>query len=339
MNSAVRNGIIFIRNVDSKGNKMVEHKQKGESKIAVIAAVVGNLAIAVIKFVAAGITGSSAMLSEGIHSLVDTGNGGLMLLGLKEARKPADQMHPFGYGKELYFWTLVVSVSIFGIGGGVSLYEGITHLIHVTPDILNTSPVTNYIVLALATVIEGASFMVAFKQFNLARGKQGIWQYVITAKDPSTYTIVFEDSAALLGLVFAFVGVFLGHMLKNPYLDGVASVVIGLLLMSVAFILAFQTKGLLLGEGADASMLADIRRRVESDSAVERSAEILTMYIGPDALLVNLGVTFKPSVTPEQMHEAIHRIEDDIQEAYLEITRVYIETEWTPRKAHKTPRL
>lgn len=311
--------------------------KKGESKIAVIAAIVGNLSIAVIKFVATGITGSSAMLSEGIHSLVDTGNGGLMLLGLKEARQPADQLHPFGYGKALYFWTLVVSVSIFGIGGGVSLYEGITHIIHVTPEILNTSPVTNYIVLALATVIEGASSLVAFKQFNLARGKQGIWQYVTTTKDPSTYTIVFEDSAALLGLVFAFVGVFLGHLLKNPYLDGVASVVIGLLLMGVAFILAFQTKGLLLGEGADASMLADIRKRVESDPAVERSAEILTMYIGPDALLVNLAIMFKTTVTPEQMHQAIHRIEDDIKGEYPEITRVYIETEWAPGKVSKTP--
>jgi divalent metal cation (Fe/Co/Zn/Cd) transporter len=136
----------------------------------------------------------------------------------------------------------------------------------------------------------------------------------------------------VLGLVFAFLGVFFGHLLKNPYLDGSASVLIGLLLMSVAFILAFQTKALLLGEGADAPMLADIRRRVESDPAVESTAEILTMYIGPDALLVNLGVTFKPSITPEQMHEAIHRVEGDIEGAYPEITRVYIETEWVAGK-------
>ena len=316
---------------------MAEHKEKGESKIAVIAAVIGNLAIAVIKFIAAVITGSSAMLSEGIHSLVDTGDGALLLLGLKEARKPADQLHPFGYGKALYFWTLVVSVSIFGIGGGVSLYEGITHILHTTPEALNSNPASAYIVLAMAAMIEGTTFAVAFKQFNLARGKLGIWAYIRTAKDPSTYTIVFEDSAALVGLTFAFIGVFFGHLLKNPYLDGGASVLIGLLLMSVAFILAFQTKALLLGEGADPAMVADIRKRVESDPAVKKAAEILTMYMGPYELLVNLGVTFEDNVTPEEMHEAIHRIEDDIEGAYPEITRVYIETEWVAGKTRKTP--
>lgn len=317
---------------------MAEPKGQGESKIAVIAAVVGNLSIAVIKFVAAAITGSSAMLSEGIHSLVDTGDGGLLLLGMKEARKPPDELHPFGYGKALYFWTLVVSVSIFGIGGGVSLYEGISHIMHVTPEALNADPLVSYIVLVLAVFIEGTSFAVAFKQFNLARGKLGIWAYITTTKDPSTYTIVFEDSAALVGLTFAFIGIFFGHLLKNPYLDGVASVLIGLLLMSVAFILAFQTKGLLLGEGADPAIVADIRKRVESDPAVNKAAEILTMYMGPYELLVNLGVTFEDKVTPEEMHESIHRIEDDIEEAYPEITRVYIETEWTPGKTRKTPR-
>jgi cation diffusion facilitator family transporter len=312
--------------------------EKGKSKIAVIAAVIGNLSIAVIKFVAAALTGSSAMLSEGIHSLVDTGDGGLLLMGMKEARKPADAEHPFGYGKALYFWTLVVSVSIFGIGGGVSLYEGITHIMHVTPEALNSNPLASYIVLVLAAFIEGSSFLVAFKQFNLSRGKLGIWAYIRTAKDPSTYTIVFEDSAALVGLTFAFIGIFFGHLLKNPYLDGGASVLIGLLLMSVAFILAFQTKGLLLGEGADPAMLADIRKRVESDPAVKQAAEILTMYMGPYELLVNLGVNFEDNVTPEQMHQAIHRIEDDIEGAYPEITRVYIETEWVPGKTRKTPR-
>ena len=304
----------------------------GESKVAVVAAIIGNVAIAVIKFIAAAITGSSAMISEGIHSLVDTGNGGLLLLGMKEARKPADEAHPFGYGKALYFWTLVVSVSIFGIGGGLSLYEGISHMSHVSSESVISNPSVNYLVLALAALIEGWSFSVGFRQFNKFRCKQCAWQYIRSAKDPSTYTVVFEDSAALLGLVFAFTGVFFGHLLRNPYLDGAASVVIGLLLMSVAFILAFQTKGLLLGEGADASMLADIRRRVESDPAVNHAAEILTMYMGPHDLLVNLGVSFKKGITAEQMHEAIHRIEGNIEGVYPEILRVYIETESLPGK-------
>ncbi len=232
---------------------------KGESRAAVIAAVIGNLAIAVIKFIAAALTGSSAMISEGIHSLVDTGNGGLLLHGLRRARQPADAAHPFGYGKALYFWTLVVSVSIFGIGGGLSLYEGIAHIRHVAPEVVNSNPTPSYIVLALAALIEGWSFSVALREFNHARGKQGAWQYIRSAKDPSTYTVVLEDAAAMLGLVFAFLGVFFGHLLKNPYLDGAASVAIGLLLMGVAFILAFETKSLLLGEGVDAATLA--RRR------------------------------------------------------------------------------
>ena len=313
---------------------MSEH---GGSKIAVIAAVVGNLAIAVIKFIAAVLTGSSAMISEGIHSLVDTGNGGLLLYGMKEAQKRPDEGHPFGYGKALYFWTLVVSVSIFGIGGGLSLYEGISHIRHVAPEAVTSNPAANYIVLALAALIEGWSFSVAMRAFWKAKGRQSPWQYIRSAKDPSTYTVVLEDSAALLGLVFAFLGIFFGHLLKNPYLDGAASVAIGVLLMGVAFLLAFQTKGLLLGEGVDAATLADIRRRVESDPAVERAAEILTMYMGPNDLLVNLGVCFKTDITAEGMHDAIHRMEKSIQGAYPQCMRVYIEAESLPAKTGARP--
>lgn len=302
----------------------------GGSKVAIIAAVIGNVAIAIIKFIAAAITGSSAMISEGIHSLVDTGNGGLLLHGINQAKKPADAQHPFGYGKELYFWTLVVSVSIFGIGGGLSLYEGVAHIRHVAPEGISSNPTMNYIVLAIAVVIEGWSFSVAFREFQKAKGKKGSWQYIREAKDPSTYTVVLEDSAAMFGLVFAFLGVFLGHLLQNPYLDGVASIVIGLLLMAVAFVLAFETKGLLLGEGSDPAMLADIRKRVESEPSVERAAEILTMYMGPHELVVNLGVCFRKGITVEQAHDAIHRIENNIQSEYPECTRVYIEAESLP---------
>ena len=309
----------------------------GESKVAVVAAIMGNLAIAVIKFIAAAISGSSAMISEGIHSLVDTGNGGLILLGMKEAKKPADTLHPFGYGKSLYFWTLVVSVSIFGIGGGVSLYEGISHIQHVTSGVLDSNPMVNYIVLGIAGLIEGWSFSVAFREFRKAKGKMGSWQFIKSTKDPSTFTIVLEDSAALLGLIFAFLGVFFGHLLHNPYLDGAASVVIGLLLMSVAFILAFETKGLLLGEGADPEVIADIGRYVESDPAVSSVAEILTMYMGPQDLLVNLGVNFKPGITAEKIHEAIHRIEKTIIGKYPECIRVYIEAESLAAGINQSP--
>ena len=302
------------------------------SRVAVIAAVIGNLIIAIIKFVAAALTGSSAMISEGIHSLVDTGNGGLLLHGMNRAKIPADEGHPFGHGKALYFWTLVVSVSIFGIGGGMSLYEGISHIRHVAPEAIHSDPTANYIVLAIALVVEGWSFSVAIREFIKAKGSLGSWQYIREAKDPSTYTVVLEDSAAMLGLLIAFLGVFFGHLLKNPYLDGIASVVIGVLLMAVAFVLAFETKGLLLGEGVDAATLADIRTRVESDPSVDRAGDILTMYMGPYELLVNLGVAFKPGLTAEEMHESIRRIEKDLRGAYPECTRVYIEAESLPAR-------
>jgi len=202
----------------------------------------------------------------------------------------------------------------------------------VAPEAVTSDPTANYIVLALAAIIEGWTFSVAVREFRRAKGKQGAWRYIRSAKDPSTYTVVLEDSAALLGLVFAFLGIFLGHLLKNPYLDGAASVAIGLLLMAVAFILAFETRSLLLGEGVDAATLADIRRRVESEPAVERAAEILTMYMGPHDLLVNLSVCFKRGTTDEQMHEAIHRIESNIQSTYPECLRIYIEAKSLPKK-------
>ncbi len=300
------------------------------SRIAVFAAIIGNLIIAIIKFIAAAITGSSAMISEGIHSLVDTGNGVLVLLGMNRAKQPADETHPFGYGKSLYFWTHIVAISIFGIGGGMSLYEGISHIRHVAPDAEMGDPTAAYIVLAISLLVEGGSFTVAIKQFLQAKGDMGAWQFIKQSKDPSLYTVVLEDSAAMLGLIFAFLGIFLGHLFNNPYLDGAASIAIGLLLMSVAGILASRTKGLLLGEGVNPDELADIRRRVESDPAVERAGDILTMYMGPHDLLVNMGVCFVAGTTAEQMHEAIRRIEADLRSAYPETNRVYIEAESLP---------
>jgi cation diffusion facilitator family transporter len=302
----------------------------GESKGAIVAAVIGNLVIATIKFIAAALTGSSAMISEGIHSLVDTGNGGLLLFGFKRAARPADEGHPFGHGKALYFWSLVVAMSIFGIGGGMSVYEGISHIRHVAPEATLGDPTANYIVLGIALLVEGWSFSVAMRQFWRAKGDRSPWQFIRESKDPSLYTVVLEDSAAMLGLIFAFLGVFFGHLLENPYLDGAASVAIGLLLMGVAFLLAFETKGLLLGEGVDAAALADIRRRVESDPDVDRAGDILTMYIGPHELLVNLGVNFVVGTTAERMHAAIARIEQELSATYPERMRVYIEAESLP---------
>lgn len=308
---------------------------KGDSRIAVFAAIIGNLIIAMIKFAAAAITGSSAMISEGIHSLVDMGNGCLVLLGMNRAKQPADESHPFGHGKSLYFWTNIVAISIFGIGGGLSLYEGISHIRYVEPGAPMGDPTAAYIVLGISFIVEAASFTIAIRHFLQAKGELGAWQYIMKSKDPSLYTVVLEDSAALLGLIFAFLGIYLGHLFNNVYLDGVASIAIGVLLTSVAWILASRTQGLLLGEGVDPDELADIRRRVESDPAVECAGDILTMYIGPHDLLVNMGVCFVAGTTAEQMHKAIHRIEADLQSAYPEINRVYIEAESLPPSTTK----
>jgi len=309
---------------------------QSSSKIAVVAAIIGNLTVAITKFIAAAMTGSSSMISEGIHSLVDTGNGCLVLLGMKRARQPADETHPFGYGKSLYYWTHVVAVSIFGIGGGMSVYEGISHIRHVAPTAVMGDPTVAYIVLAISFILEGSSLMVAMKQFTKARGDTGAWQFIKQSKDPSLYTVVLEDSAALLGLIFAFFGIFLGHLFNNSYLDGIASIAIGLLLMSVAGILASRTMGLLLGEGVTSDELKDIRQRVESDPVVEKAGDILTMYMGPDDLLVNMGACFVAGIRAEEMHEAIRRIETDLHSAYPQTNRVYIESESLPGKQADT---
>ncbi len=309
---------------------MVKH---GGSRISVVAAIAGNLIIAIIKFVAAALTGSSAMISEGIHSLVDTGNGGLILLGLNRSRRPAHPRHPFGHGKSLYFWTNIVAISIFGIGGGMSVYEGITHILDAVPGVGLRDPTSAYIVLAASFVVEASSFTVAIRQFLKAKGGTGAWQFFMQSKDPAIYMVVFEDSAAMLGLLFAFLGVFLGHVFDNPYFDGGASIAIGLLLMGVAWTLASRTGALLLGEGVTPDELADIRRRVESDPDVERAGDILTMYLGPHDLLVNMGVSFVRGITAERMLEAIHRIEADLHGAYPETNRVYIEMESLPAPA------
>jgi cation diffusion facilitator family transporter len=300
----------------------------GGSKTAVVAAIIGNLVIAVIKFIAAGITGSSAMIAEGIHSVVDTGNGALLLLGIKQSKKPADDQHPFGYGKSLYFWSLIVAMSIFGIGGGMSLYEGISHLQHPSP---LTNPTWNYVVLGIAFIVEGASFTVALREFNKVRAGRPFWAFIRASKDPGLYTVVFEDSAAMLGLGVALLGVFLGHLFENPLFDGLASIIIGLILVSVAWLLATETKGLLLGEGADAATVKRLREIVENDESVECAGDILTMYMGTHDLIVTVGVQFKRGIHAETVHRAIHRIEDVISVEFPDVRHVYIEVESLPR--------
>ena len=298
-----------------------------ESKRAVVAAIAGNAAIAAIKFVAGAMTGSSAMISEGIHSVVDTGNGALLFYGLRRGARPADTHHPFGHGMELYFWSLIVAVSIFGIGGGMSIYEGITHIQH--PAAME-DPLINYIVLAAAVVFETISFTIAWRTFRTYKKDKGTLLAIHHAKDPSLFTVLFEDSAALLGLVVAFFGVFLSHQLNAPVLDGVASVVIGVILVCAALWLAYESRSLLIGEAADPELVDAIRAVALADPAVVGLGAVLTMQLAPDEVLLNIEVQFAPGATTESIHAAIHRIEGHIRGPFPQVSRIFIEVEARP---------
>lgn len=300
-----------------------------ESRTAIFAAIAGNLAIAATKFVAAAITGSSAMLSEGIHSLVDTGNGLLLLLGVRQSKKPPDTAHPFGHGMELYFWSLIVAILIFALGGGMSVYEGVTHLAHPHHSM---DPTWNYVVLGFAIVFESISFYFAIRAFRKEMGNQGVWQTVHTSKDPTTFTILFEDTAALLGLFVAFLGIFLGHQLNNPYLDGVASILIGVILGVVAGFLAYESKGLLIGEGVSPQTLKSIRAIARAHPAVAELRKALTMHFSPHDVLLTLDIRFQKHVSASEIAEVIDELEKNIRDRHPEVKHIFIEAKSLSKK-------
>lgn len=318
-----KNDIIAEQNQNAAGTA----KPHGESAVAVVAAILANIAIGVVKFIASVITGSPAMFSEGVHSIVDSGNGLLVLLGIHRAKKPANFTHPFGYGKELYFWTLVVSILIFALGGGVSMWEGVRAVGEVGPNTVLEDPTVAYIILAISMAIEGFSLSVAIKQFNAARGSKKPLQFIREAKDPSLYTVVLEDTAAEVGLVIAFLGLFLGHLFNNPYLDGIAAICIGILLAIVAIILLSETKGLLIGEGLNIEELEAVKQAVEADEGVVRCGRILSMYMGPDDLVINVDASFDPTKTANEVFASIDRIEGQIREQFPQTQNVFIEAE------------
>jgi len=294
------------------------------SRKVIVAALVGNSLIAVTKFIAAAITGSSAMLSEGIHSLVDTGNQVLLLHGLARSRKPPDEDYPFGHGKEIYFWSFVVAIVIFGVGAGVSLYEGVQHLI--SPHSLER-PEISYIVLGIAMIFEGGAWYFAFKEFSQVKGGWGYVEAVQRGKDPSLFVVLFEDSAAMLGLVAAFLGIFLGQVLGDPRFDGAASVVIGCILGGTAIWLAYETKGLLIGEAANREVVKTIRELAERRDSVEHVNEVLTMHMGPDFILVNLSVNFRDSISAGALEKEVAALDRAIKEAFPSVQRVFVEAE------------
>jgi len=291
------------------------------NKIVVYAALFGNLAIALVKFVAAYITNSSAMLSEAIHSVVDTLNEILLLYGMKKAEQRPDALHPFGYGRELYFWAFIVALMVFALGAIVSIYQGIQHIIH--PEEMQ-DPMINYIVLGIAILCEGFSWTVALRTFRKMKGKMGYFEAFRRSKDPTTFTVLFEDTAALIGLFIALTGIFLAHQLNIPELDGAASILIGVVLAVSAWLLARETKGLLLGETADPRLRENVLNIAQQDAAVYSANGVLTEQMGAHQVIASLSLEFKDDLTSDEIEACVNRIEVQIKQLHPEIITLFV---------------
>ena len=289
------------------------------TKPVILAALLCNTAIALAKFIAAAVSGSAAMLAEGVHSTVDISNQLLMLYGLKRAQKPADRQFPFGYGKEVYFWCFVVAIEVFTVGAGVALVRGVLKLQHPEP---LTHPLLNYLVIAVSFVFEGASLMLAFSEFTRTKGRRTYFQAVRQGKDPTRFMVVFEDSAAVLGLSIAAIGLLLQQLTGNGLYDAVASMLIGLVLAIAAGWLAYETKGLLIGESANRDVVADIRRIATGCDGIRAVHEVLSMHVGPQFILVAITLEFAHSGAARQ--HAIDRLEIALRRAHPHIQRVFV---------------
>jgi cation diffusion facilitator family transporter len=297
----------------------------GSAKVAIYASIVANLAIAATKFTAAAFTGSSAMVAEGLHSLVDSCDGTLILVGQRRSRRMPDRTHPFGHGQELYFWTLIVAILFFALGGGMSVYEGIQHILHPEP---LRDPAWSYAVLGVAALIDGTSFTIAYRSFRRRMRGRGFWETVRASKDPSLFTIVLEDSADLIGLALAFLGIFLGHRLGTPYLDGAASIAIGLLLAGVAVVLIGQSRELLIGESADPVVVAAIEEAAAAEPGVVAVRGIRTLHFGPHEMLVAVCAEFASHLTAEDVARVVDGMGRRVRRAVPDVvTHVYVEPE------------
>ena len=299
-----------------------ETPRRGSQKV-IYAAIVANLGIATAKFIVAGVTGSAAMVAEGIHSAVDTGNEFLLLLGERRSSRPADRKHPFGYGKSLYFWALIVALSVFSLGGGLSIYHGLDALENPPP---LEDPLWNYVVLGVAALFEGYSWNVSRKALNAVR-KPGstLWQAVRASKDASVFTVFIEDSAALLGLAIAALGIALGHYFDNPYADPVASILIGVLLIGAAIMLARETGALLVGESIDRDQLAALYALFRREPALDSVSSLRTMQMGPEEVLLAASVQFRRGMRIDEVDVAIARLEEKVAAFDPAIGRIYFE--------------
>lgn len=293
----------------------------GGSRTVVFAALAANLGIAVAKFWGAFITGSSAMLSEGIHSLVDTGNQGLLLLGMHRAKRPADARHPFGYSREIYFWSFVVAVMLFAAGGAVAIYEGVVKL-HAPHPVEN--PVVNYAILGVAILMESASFTVALKEFRTVAAGKHWWRAVTEAKDPVLFTVLFEDSAAMAGLLVALAGLIAAEWLGMPWLDGVASILIGLILIVASALLARETMGLIIGESAAPALIADVERLIRAEPGVDGVRDIRSIHLGPHDVLITAAVDFENNLPAGDVERIVAALGDVVRTAQPDVKRLFL---------------
>lgn len=302
------------------------------SKKAVIAALVGNLLVAGTKLLAATWTGSSAMMSEAVHSFVDSGNEVLLLYGLRQASRRPDAQHPLGYGRELYFWSFIVALLVFALGAGVSVYEGFGHIRHPEPI---SNPAINYVVLALAFIFESASWAVSWRQFKGAKGTLGYYEAFRRSKDPTSFMVLFEDSAALAGILIAAAGTFAAVQLRQPIFDGVASILIGVVLGAIALLLARESKSLLIGEHADRELSDSILRVAGAEKSVTRANGVLTMQLAPDQIVAALSLDFEDHLNAAQVEEAVIEIERKVRAAHPQILALFVkpQTDTTYRQA------
>lgn len=294
------------------------------ANIVLYAALAANIGIAVAKFVAAAITASSSMLTEGVHSLVDSFNQILLLYGQRRARRPADAQHPFGYGRELYFWAFVVAILIFGVGAGVSVYEGYLHIIDPEP---LRDPLVNYIVLGIAAVMEGTSWVIAIREFAQSKGDCGWWKAIRESKDPAGFIVLFEDTAALAGLVVAAIGVWASHAWGDPRIDGMASIAIGLILAAVATLLAREAKGLLIGERANPDLIRQIRSTLEAEPRITGVNHVRTIHTAPDRVFVAISADFDDTLAMGEAETLIERIEAKLKAELPQLSSIYIRPE------------
>lgn len=298
---------------------------KSGAKKVIIAALAANLLIAAIKGIAAWVTGSSAILSEGIHSLVDSGNQVLLLHGQRRAKMAPDEEFPFGHGKEIYFWSFVVAILVFSVGSGLSLFEGVSHLLHPVP---MRNVIVNYLIIGASLLFEGISWVISVREFAKAKApSHNYLEAIRKGKDPSMFLVVLEDSAALLGLLAALAGIVLAQVTGNPLYDGLASVVIGLLLGGTAIVIAHETKGLLVGEAASREVVETIRGIVSRGEYVEHVNEVLTLHMGPDFIVVTISLDFLDEISAGDVERTVPMLEAEIKQQVPEVKRVFIEAQ------------